>query len=120
MKKFLFASVFASASVFMVAGLSLATAPAALAQAAGSTPISIADPAEYNSYQNAITQTTPQAKASASEAFLKQYPQSKVKLTILNELVDAYAAFDAAKAVDAAQRLLQVDPTNLKAMYLVA
>jgi len=119
MKKFFLASVFASASVLVVAGLSLAITPAAFAQASNGQ-ISINDPAEYNAYQNAITQTTPQAKASASEAFLKQFPQSKVKLTILSGLVEAYAAFDAGKAVDAAQRLLQLDSTNLEAMYLIA
>jgi hypothetical protein len=120
MKKFLLASVFASASapVFMLAGFSIATAPAVLAQS--SSDITIKDPAEYNAYQNVATQTTPQAKASASEAFLKQYPQSVVKKSVLEGLVDDYSAFDQAKTVDAAQRLLQVEPNNLKAMFLIA
>jgi hypothetical protein len=120
MKKFLLASVFASvsASGFLLAGLSVATAPALLAQ--GSDQITIKDPAEFNAYQNAITQTDPKAKASASEAFLTQYPQSIVKKAVLDGLVDAYATYDPAKAVDAAKRLLQLDPNNLKAAYLVA
>ena len=119
MKKYLLASVFASASVLVPAGLSLITAPAAVAQGSQGS-ISIADPAEFNAYQNAITQTTPQGKATASEAFLTQYPQSKVKATVLDGLVDAYAQFDPNKAVDAAQRMLQLDPNNLKSMYLIA
>ena len=121
MKKFFLASVFASASVSVLAlaGFSLITAPVALAQAP-SDQITIKDQAEFNAYQNAITQTDPKAKASAAEAFLTQYPQSVVKKTVLNELVDAYSQFDPAKAIDAAQRLLQVDPNNLKALYLVA
>jgi len=123
MKKFLLASVFASASapVFMLAGFSIASAPAVLAQSpSDSGAISVKDPAEYNAYQNATTQTTPQAKATASEAFLKQYPQSQLKKPVLEGLVDAYSAFDQAKTVDAAQRLLQVEPNNLKAMFLIA
>jgi hypothetical protein len=119
MKKFYLASVLASMSA--VAGLSLATAPALLAQApASSDQITIKDPAEFNAYQNAITQTDPKAKASASESFLQSYPQSIVKKAVLDGLVDAYATFDQAKTVDAATRLLQLDPNNLKAMYLVA
>ena len=127
MKKFVVASVFASvsASVFMLAGFSLATTPAALAQDAqsSSSSITIKDPAEFNAYQNAITQTNPQAKASASEAFLTQYPQSVVKKAVLSGLVDAYAAFnppDPTKTIDAARRLLQIDPNNLLAAYLIA
>jgi hypothetical protein len=121
MKKFLLASVFASASasVLGLAGLTLVTAPALLAQATGDQ-LTIKDPAEFNAYQNCTTQTTPQAKGSACEAFLTQYPQSIVKKAVLNDLVDAYAATDPAKTIDAAQRLLQIDPNNLKAMYLIA
>ncbi len=121
MKKFYLASVLASMSA--VAGLSLATAPALLAQApagAASDQITIKDPAEFNAYQNAITQTDPKAKASASESFLQSYPHSIVKKAVLAGLVDAYATFDQAKTVDAATRLLQLDPNALKAMYLIA
>jgi hypothetical protein len=120
MKKFLVASVLASVSapVFVLVGFSLAAAPAILAQSS-TDQITIKDPAEFNSYQNAITQTDPKAKAAASESFLTQYPQSVVKKAVLDGLLDAYAASgDQAKTVDAAQRLLQLDPNNLKAMYL--
>jgi len=123
MKKFHLASIFASASmpVLVLAGLSLAISPAILAQGTtDQSTISIKDNAEFNAYQNATTQTDPKAKASASEAFLTQYPQSVVKKTILDGLVDAYSTFDPAKTIDAAQRLLQLDPNNLKAMYLIA
>jgi len=126
MKKFLLVSVFASVSMpaLVLAGFGLVTAPNTLAQAAPAggdqSTISIKDPAEFNSYNNAITQTDPKAKASASEAFLTQYPQSIVKKTVLDGLVDAYSQFDPAKTIDAAQRLLQIDPNNLKAMYLIA
>jgi hypothetical protein len=125
MKKFLLASVFASASVSVLAlaGFSLVTAPALLAQApapAAGDQLTIKDPAEFNAYQNCTTQTTPQAKATSCEAFLTQYPQSIVKKAVLDGLVDAYASTDPAKTIDAAKRLLQIDPNNLKAMYLIA
>jgi hypothetical protein len=122
MKKFLLASVFASASapVFMLAGFSIAAAPVVVVAQSPSDSLTVKDPAEYNAYQNATTQTTPQAKASASEAFLKQYPQSVLKKSVLEGLVDDYSAFDQAKTVDAAQRLLQLEPNNLKAMFLIS
>ncbi len=74
--------------------------------------------AEYNAYNNAITQTTPQTKAPALEAYLTAYPQSAVKADVLQQLMVAYSSFDQAKTLDAADRLLQVDPTNLRALTL--
>jgi hypothetical protein len=73
-------------------------------------------PAEYNAYNSAITQTDPKAKASALEAYLTAYPQSAVKAATLEQLMLAYSAFDPAKTLDAADRLLQVDPNNLRAL----
>ena len=123
MKKFFIASVLASAPALVLPTLGISSAPFALAQAApaaSSDQITIKDPAEFNSYQNATTQTNPQAKASASESFLSTYPNSVVKKAVLDGLVDAYSAFDPVKTVDAAKRLLQIDPNNLKALYLIA
>jgi len=121
MKKLSLASklIFSFAPVVVLASLCLSSAHVLLAQAP-SDQITIKDPAEFNAYQNAITQTDPKAKASASESFLTAYPQSVVKKTVLDGLVDAYATYDQAKTVDAATRLLQLDPNNLKSMYLVA
>jgi hypothetical protein len=107
------------ASAFALAALSLAPAPTLFGQAAPGSDITIKDPAEFNAYQNCHTQTSPQPKASACESFLQSYPQSVVKQSILNDLVDSYMTFDPAKTVDAAQRLLQLDPNNLKAIYLI-
>ena len=73
-------------------------------------------PAEYNAYNSAITQTDPKAKAAALEAYLAAYPQSAVKGPTLEQLMLAYASFDPAKTLDAADRLLQVDPNNLRAL----
>jgi hypothetical protein len=116
MKKVVFASLLAVASSALYLPL------AALAQEQGSQSgqITIKDPAEYNAYTSAIGQSTPAAKASAIEAFLQQYPNSVVKAEMLEQLVGAYQATgDTAKTYDAAKRLLQVDPNNLRALIFV-
>ncbi|MGC2163874.1 MAG: hypothetical protein WA634_18355, partial [Silvibacterium sp.] len=116
MKKVVFASMLVFASMVS------AVAPAALAQDQGSQPgqITIKDPAEYNAYTNAIGQSTPAAKAAAIESFLQEYPNSVVKQGMLEQLVGAYQATgDTAKTFDAAKRLLQVDPDNLRALTFV-
>jgi hypothetical protein len=116
MKKVVFASM------LVVASMVSAGAPAALGQDSGSqsSQITIKDPAEYNAYTNAIGQSTPSAKAAAIESFLQQYPNSVVKQEMLEQLVGAYQATgDIPKTLDAAKRLLQVDPGNLRALTFV-
>ncbi len=116
MKKAVIASLLAVASVAPVARFAVAQTQVNLgtnAQQAGGIQLA---PAEYNDYNNAITQSTPQAKASALEAFLTKYPQSQVKGDVLQQLMLAYSAFDPAKTVDSADRVLQVDPNNLRAL----
>lgn len=116
MKKVVFASILVAASMVPAA------MPIAMAQAQGSqsSQITIKDPAEYNAYTNAIGQSTPAAKAAAIESFLQQYPNSVVKQQMLEALVGAYLATrDTAKTFDAAKRLLQVDPSNLRALTFV-
>jgi hypothetical protein len=74
---------------------------------------------EYAKYNAAVTATTPQAKAQAFEDYLKAYPNSAVKGDVLNQLVYAYnQTGDEAKTLDAADRLLAVDPNNLRALTL--
>jgi hypothetical protein len=109
MKKFVFASVMA------VASFSLVSAPTLRAQ----DTISIKDPAEFNAYQMATTQSDPKAKVTALEGFLTSYPQSVVKKAVLDSLIDSYQQLgDADKTLSAASRLLQVDPDNLKAIFI--
>src|ERR1035437_2585249 len=109
MKKFVFASLVALASI------SLVSTPMLRAQ--DSNQITIKDPAEYNAYQMAITQSDPKAKAVALESFLTTYPQSVVKSAVLDNLVDTYQQTgDQDKQLNAATPLLQVDPNNLKAI----
>jgi hypothetical protein len=111
MKKFVFASV------MVLAGLSLVAVPKLQSQDQSQSSISIKDPAEFNAYQMATTQSDPKQKAAALEAFLKQYPQSVAKQIVLDQLVDAYqAAGEQDGVLSASQRLLQVEPNNLKAI----
>jgi hypothetical protein len=110
MKKLVFAFLVALASVGFVAGSTLR------AQDQGGQ-ITIKDPAEYNAYQMFSTQTDPKQKSAAGEAFLEKYPQSVVKKAVLDSLLDAYQAQnDPQKVIDTANKLLQVDPSNMKAI----
>jgi tetratricopeptide (TPR) repeat protein len=112
MKKFVFASVMALAS------LSLVYAPTLRAQDQTGT-IQIKDPAEFNAYQMATTQSDPKAKAAAIEDFLTKYPQSVVKKAMLDMLIDTYQqSGQMDQALNAASRMLQIDPDNLKAIYI--
>jgi hypothetical protein len=108
MKKFVFASVMAMASI------SLVYTPSLKAQ----DSITIKDPAEFTAYQQANTQSDPKAQAAALESFLTTYPQSVVKSAVLDTLIDTYSGLqDADHTLSAASRLLQIDPANMKAIY---
>src|SRR5947209_14981485 len=66
-------------------------APAAPGQSAPSQAApEIKDPAEYNAYVAAIQQTDATAKISNLEAFLVQYPNSVMKTTALELLMNTY------------------------------
>ncbi|HTZ59791.1 MAG TPA: hypothetical protein VMB49_16900 [Acidobacteriaceae bacterium] len=113
MKKFVLASLLALA-IIIPGGFSLV-----YGQAAPSGQITIKDPQEYNDYTNAMGQSTPAAKAAAIEAFLTKYPNSVVKNDMLEQLMAAYQqAGDMAKTVSTADRLLAVDPGNLRALFI--
>ncbi len=120
MKKAVVASLLVVAGMASAAGIATAQTQVNLgsnAQAnSGGVQMSAA---EYNAYNSAIGQTAPQAKAAALEAYLVAYPQSAVKGSVLEQLMGAYSAIpDPAKTLDAADRLLQVDPNNLRAYVL--
>jgi len=117
MKKVVVASLLAVASAATVARVAVAQTQVNLGSNAQQTGggVQLA-PAEYNDYTAAIGQSTPQAQAPALEAFLTKYPQSQVKDDVLQRLMLAYSSFDPAKTLDAADRLLQVDPNNIRAL----
>jgi hypothetical protein len=105
------------ASLMALAIISLVPAPALRAQDTGT--IQIKDPAEYNAYQTATTQSDPKAKAAALESFLTTYPQSIVKRAVLDLLLDTYQGLnDQDHMLSVATRILQLDPTNLRAIFI--
>jgi hypothetical protein len=125
MKKLVYASV---ALVGVCCGSILCTPAFAQADGQATTgqpgtcgQLTIKDAAEYNAYANAMSQSAPAAKAEAIEAFLQQYPNSVAKAQMLEQLMLAYQqSNNAAKALDAAKRLVQVDPDNLRALLFIA
>jgi hypothetical protein len=128
MKKIVLAIVLACA---MVAATQVSTQaqaapqnPPAAQGAAGSGQAeaapTIKDPNEYNAYVNAIQQTDTNAKISALEAFLTQYPNSVMKTTALEILMGTYqGANNLAKVVDTAKRLLTTESCSLSALALL-
>jgi len=119
MKKVVVASLLAVAGMVCVAGSAVAQTQVNLGsnQQAGNTGVQMS-PAEYNAYNSAVTQATPQTKAPALEAYLTAYPQSAVKESVLEQLMGSYSAFDPAKSLDAADRLLQVNPNNIRGLVI--
>ncbi|HTA47905.1 MAG TPA: bacterial transcriptional activator domain-containing protein [Verrucomicrobiae bacterium] len=96
------------------------TQPSAAPAAAPTAAPVIKDPAEYNAYVGAIGQKDA-AQISGLEAFLTQYPNSIMKTAALQTLMQDYQqAGNQAKTLDAATRLLAADPTNERAMFLLA
>ncbi|MGC2771207.1 MAG: hypothetical protein WA232_05890, partial [Candidatus Sulfotelmatobacter sp.] len=80
----------------------------------------IKDPAEYNAYVGAIGQKDA-AQISGLEAFLTQYPNSIMKVPALQTLMQDYQqAGNTAKTIEMATKLLAADPTNERAMFLLA
>jgi hypothetical protein len=110
MKKVVLASLLAVAGAVPMTSALLAQQPAATGQVQMS-------PEEYAAYNNANTQTTPAAKAAAFEAYLKAYPASGVKADVLNQILFADSQTgDQAATLGAADRLLAIDPNNLRAL----
>jgi hypothetical protein len=109
MKKVVLVSLLAVAGAVPLASLSFAQQPAA-----GGIQMS---QDEYAAYNNANTQTTPAGKAAAFEAYLKAYPNSAVKQDVLNQILFADSQTgDQAATLNAADRLLALDPSNLRAL----
>jgi tetratricopeptide (TPR) repeat protein len=119
------------AMLLVVAGTAVAQTSSAPAQpqqpaAPGQAPAApqkkeIKDPAEYNAYMGAQGQQDPAAMISGFEAFVTQYPNSVMKEDALDQLMTAYTKTNnQAKIQETAQRLLQANPNNLRALALMA
>src|SRR5947209_8711239 len=93
--------------------------PAAGQQPAAQQKV-IKDPTEYNAYITATQLTDPAQKAAALEAFVQQYPNSIVKEDALAATMGAYQqAGNSAKSMDAANKILQINPSNVPACVVV-
>jgi tetratricopeptide (TPR) repeat protein len=114
MKKFLLVMLLIGAATgFVQRASSQAAAPATQKK-------EIKDPAEYNAYVNAIQQQDPNAKAQALEAFIQTYPNSVMKVDAAEQLMAAYQqAGNAQKMIDAANKILQIDPNNVRALAIL-
>ena len=117
--------VLAMLLVATVAVAQTAPAPAPAAPQPGAAPApqkkEIKDPAEYNAYMGALGQQDNAAKISGLEAFLTQYPNSVMKEDALELLMGSYqGAGNSAKTMETAQKVLQANPCNLRALALLA
>ncbi|MGA9543094.1 MAG: hypothetical protein WBQ85_05985 [Candidatus Sulfotelmatobacter sp.] len=125
MKKILVTVVLGAAALAAAQGAQPAPSQpsTAAAQPAQSQPTAapvIKDPAEYNAYVGAIGQKDA-AQISGLEAFLTQYPNSIMKVPALQTLMQDYQqAGNTAKTIEMATKLLAADPTNERAMFLLA
>lgn len=122
MKKIVLAMLLVVVTVAAVAQTA-APAPAAPAAAPAQTAApkkEMKDPAEYNAYMGAEQQTDDNAKISGFEAFLTQFPNSSYKEDALELLMVAYQKTNnPAKTLDTAQKVLLVNPCNLRALAVI-
>lgn len=81
----------------------------------------INDPAEYNAYITALNAQDAAARAAAMEAFISQYPASVVKMDALEQAMAAYQqTSNTSKVGQTADRILQIDPINVRALAIAA
>src|SRR5258708_23341725 len=98
----------------------LALITAAMAQGQATEKKQIKDQAEYNTYIAALNTQDPAAKAAAMEAFVKQYPQSVVKMDALDLAMAGYqASNNLAKVEEIANQILQLNPNHIRALALM-
>ena len=85
----------------------------------------IKDQAEYNAYMAALNlpSANPQdaaKKGAAMEAFIGQYPNSVVKTDALDQAMAAYeAAGNSAKVLEIANKILEINPNNVRTLAIV-
>ena len=85
----------------------------------------IKDQAEYNAYMAALNlpAANPQdaaKKGAAMEAFIAQYPASVVKTDALDQAMAAYqAAGNQAKVLEIANKILEINPNNVRTLAIV-
>ena len=95
---------------------------AAPAQAQPAAQPVIKDPAEYNAYVAAVDpKKDANARISALEAFLAQYPNSVMKNQALEVLMGTYQqAGNSKKTLETAAKLVAADSCNMRALALLS
>ncbi|MBI2683716.1 MAG: hypothetical protein HYX26_10990 [Acidobacteriales bacterium] len=89
----------------------------AVAQSSGK--IVITDPGESNAWAQASSINDPGAKAAALEQFATMYPNSAAREQALQLAMTTYqAAGNAAKVTEVSQKLLDVNPNNVLALFV--
>jgi tetratricopeptide (TPR) repeat protein len=80
----------------------------------------IKDPAEYNAYMTALNTQDPAQRAAAMDAFVKQYPQSIVRVDALEQAMAAYQQTgNQQKVQETANAILQINPNNVRALAII-
>ena len=115
MNKAAIASLLAVATFGFAPALISYNAAFAQPQATGQV---VMDADEQKAYDAGDKATTPAAQAAAFEAYLAKYPKSQVKNYVLLKIMIDYSQTDHAKAITAADNVLQVDPTSLQAYVI--
>ncbi len=95
-----------------------AAQPVNLGAQSAAAPCALPD-AEYTAYTNAMAQSNPQAKAAGIEKYFSDFPTSAcpdVRLATMVVLMDAYSGLDGAKTVSTANKVLALDPANMRAL----
>jgi tetratricopeptide (TPR) repeat protein len=76
---------------------------------------------EYDAYNAMVTATDPDKKITLAEAFLQKYPTSDFKSgAYATEMNVYYSQGKNEKAIDAAKKVLGLDPDNLDALALLS
>ncbi|HEY6968568.1 MAG TPA: tetratricopeptide repeat protein [Candidatus Angelobacter sp.] len=106
-----------SALVLAIAATALALP---LAQRGAGNRKVIKDPVEYNAYMTAVNMRDAAQKGAALEAFVRNYPDSVVKIDALEHAMAAYQQNgNTAKVEDIAKHILALHPYNVRALAVV-
>ena len=99
--------------------LAFATEAPAAQRGAGNQKV-IRDPVEYNAYITALNTQDPAQKGAAMEAFVRNYPESVVRVDALEQAMAAYQqAGNQVKVNEIAKRILATEPNNLRALAVI-